>query len=499
MKVLFQPIYVTTPHFETELELMEEHLLKGDEVFVLQCKGELKTCFFNFKHIKSLCYICQQQFKNGINLLGKKVNIIYYPLKNKAGYDNIPTIFEDIDQLKKFKLGHAELGVCTASSLISTLNREHLLDTHQYKDVISREINNAYYVYLSFKEVLTQIKPDLVYLFNGRFSTVLPALNACEELHITYKTHERGGRIGYYTLFDNTIPHDIDNISHEIMEYGKAVPEEQNIIEGKRFFEDRRQRVEHSWKSFTKQQQFGVMPEGFDQSKKNYTFFNSTIEEYAAIRCWEKPINVYDDEIAAFCQIVEAFLHLYQYHFYLRVHPNLAGFDNSQNKRIKALENKYSNLTIIPAESKIDTYALIEHSEAVITFGSTVGVEACYWGKASILLGKALYQNLDCCYIPNSHEDVVNLLSQEKLPPKSKKGALLYGNWDLNRGSKFKHFHHTELNTGTFKGQTISMNFAQKLRWFIIRGTEKIIEPKFLKCFFNLDSLPHIAFHVTLF
>ena len=117
----------------------------------------------------------------------------------------------------------------------------------------------------------------------------------------------------------------------------------------------------------------------------------------------------------------------------------------------------------------------MEQSETVITFGSTVGVEACYWGKPSILLGMALYQGLDCCYIPSSHEDVINWLREEKLPAKLKNGALLYGNWELNRGYKFKHFHHTKLNTGTFNGKTIGLSFFQKLWFYLMFKLENIV------------------------
>jgi len=474
MKVLFQSVCVVTPHFETELELMKEHVLKNDKVYVLQCKGELKTCFLNFNKSKWFCYKCQHRFRHGINLLDNQVNIIQYPFANPGHYDNIPAVFENIEQLKAFKIGDVELGICTASSLISALNREHLLDTCQYQEVIENEINNAYYVYLAFKEVLLKIKPDLVYLFNGRFSTVLPAINACEEFHIPYKTHERGGAIGYYSLFDNTMPHDLDNIYREIIEYGKAVSEEQYKSEGKRFFEDRKKRVEHSWESFTKRQQWNNLPEDFDYLKKNYSFYNTSIEEYAAIRYWKKPIRIYDDEIDAICKIVESFSHSPQFHFYLRVHPNLAGCNNSQIQRIKAIENKYPNLTVIPAESKVDSYALMEHSEAVITFGSTMGVEACYWGKPSVLLGIALYQDLDCCYIPDSHEQVLNLLNEEKILPKSKNGALLYGNWELNRGYKFKHFHQTGLFSGTFDGKKTNLSFFQKMWLFFVFIIEKV-------------------------
>ena len=477
MIVLFQSIYLSTPHYETELELMKEHIIKGDKVYVLHCKGELKSCFANFKDYKSICYSCQRRFKNGIKFMNNKVKIINYPLENNKFYNVIPDVFENIEQLKLFKIGFAELGICTASSLITAINKEHLLDTIIYKDIIAREINNAYYVYLSFKELISNLKPDLVYLFNGRFSTVLPALNACEEMNINYITHERGGKIGYYTLYKNTIPHNLENISSEIKQIKNFIPEAEYKSDGCAFFEDRRKRIVHSWWSFTKNQIYNYLPENFNNNRINITFFNTTIEEYAAIRCWKKPIRIYKDEIDAICNILDSFS-TSQYHFYLRVHPNLTGLNNSQTQRINSLKNKYFNLTIIPAESKIDSYALMDNSNKVITFGSTTGVEACYWGIPSILLGIALYKDLDCCYIPRSHEEVINLLNNE-LIPKSKNEAILYGYWELNRGYKFKYFNHTDLNTVKYNDKTIDLNIFQKILFYFLLILDKFYEKIF--------------------
>ena len=100
----------------------------------------------------------------------------------------------------------------------------------------------------------------------------------------------------------------------------------------------------------------------------------------------------------------------------MRVHPNLSKSDNSQTRFLEILDHEFGdrksgNLEVIPASSSISTYDLIDACDLIITFGSTVGIEAVYRGRPSILMGKALYEDLGCVIRPNSHEDLIEILN----------------------------------------------------------------------------------------
>jgi len=401
------------------------------------------------------CIICQSKFKNGISLINtEKVKFIELPTSEKQ-YSGIPPVFKSIDELKEFKIGNVEVGMGAASSLITSFNKEHRFDTVKHQKLVFKEVNNAHFVYSFFKKNLGDIQPDLVYLFNGRFSTILPAINACEEMGIRYATHERGGVNNKYYLAFNTTPHDLENAHKEIEQLWENTDEKVRLEIGKKFFTDRRNRVEHAWFSFTKSQELGLLPKNFDTRKKNIGLFNSTIEEYAAIRSWKKPIPIYEEEIIAFNKIFETLNNDSNIQIYLRVHPNLKGAVNSQMQDIKSLEGKFKNVTILFPESAVDSYILMENCDTIITFGSTMGVEACYWNKPSILLGMAYYDKLDCCYIPQSHEETINLIRTD-LTPKPKTGALKYGFWELSKGIDFKFFKQTGLASGYFLGKEVN-------------------------------------------
>ena len=453
MKVLFPPTYFPSPHLETELELMADYLEQGHEVYALQCRGELPTCFANWEHRPALCLECRGRFDKGMAILGGRVTVI--PMSPPdSSLEGIPSDFSDIDSLKSFTWEGAQIGLSAVSTLI-TKSGDHGFDTVANRESVDREVRAAIDVFRNFKEVAQRIKADHAVIFNGRFSTSLPAINACDQLGITYSTHDRGGTKDHYWHIQGTEVNDLDYAIREITRKWMSTPETEAMKRGSRFFTDRRTRVEHCWRSFTKRQQREQLPPEFDSGQHNIAIFNSSIEETEALRFWPRQIRIYKDEVDAISRIVESTADDPAIHFYLRIHPNLAGRDNTQLRDLSRLHGRYRNLSLIEAGSPVDTYALMERSAAIVTFGSTLGVESCYWGKPSILIGRALYENEDCAYVPADHDETVRLIRQRNLSPRPQIGAIRYGLWDLERGTPFRHFQAASLKSGTFDGQRV--------------------------------------------
>jgi len=460
MKILFFPIYISTPHFETELELIEKHIQQKDEIIIVNCNKQLKTCLANPLHSIYRCIMCQSRFKSGLKKLSpNKVQIINFSADNK--YELIPTIFKDLENVKDFKINDIEIGLGAASSLISRLNREHKLDTIYNKEEVGRDLQTSYDIYLFFISLLKEKQPDLVYFFNGRLSSIHAALHLCEIFKIHFFTHERAGIINKYCLFKNSIPHDTQYAAYEIKALWEKGDENKENI-GTQFFTDRRKGIVQSWHSFNKLQKPLQMPDNFDSKKRNIAIFNSGVEEFFSIKGWEKPFNFYDDEFDGITKILESFKTNPDFIFYLRIHPNLKNFNNSQTRNLYSLKAQFLNLCIINPESSIDSYALIENTEKIIVFGSTIGVEACYWKKPSIALAKSFYEGLDCCYYPKSHEEVIQLI-QKELAPKPQIEAIKYGYWELQKGYFYKYFNQTGLQSGYFKGKKVQASFIKKI------------------------------------
>jgi hypothetical protein len=112
-------------------------------------------------------------------------------------------------------------------------------------------------------------------------------------------------------------------------------------------------------------------------------------------------------------------------------------------------------LSVIPPEAPADTYTLLRNADKVLTFGSTVGIEAVFWGKPSILAGPSFYRNLGGTYNPSSHEELLSLL-REDLEPKDRLPAIRYGYYMNSYGIPFRHYEAEDFAHGRFRGRDLN-------------------------------------------
>ncbi|MBK8505403.1 MAG: hypothetical protein IPL46_26310 [Saprospiraceae bacterium] len=185
-----------------------------------------------------------------------------------------------------------------------------------------------------------------------------------------------------------------------------------------------------------------------DPNKINIAIFNSSEDELKAITEWQTPL--FNNQNDAIGELLKMFIKEPEFHFYLRVHPNLGKLDNIQIEGIR--EMSYPNLTVIQPHDPVDTYQMMKACNKVITFGSTTGIEATYWEAPSVLLGKSFYMLQDCVYLPNSFETLFDLIKNKNLAPKPKSSTLRYGYYVSTNGYPSSHFDFQGLEKSSFKG-----------------------------------------------
>lgn len=460
MRVLFFNGFNVSPHLETEMELAKDLMNEGAEIFFVHCRGELDICFANVGHTKWICANCRDRKLVALKMLGVPADhIIPFPKDITKVVDEsiIPPIFRDIDELKAFIYKGTDIGMGVASSLVSQA-RDHRLDTEKHKDWIGKGIRTSISVYDYASELLDRIKPDKVVLFNGRFLEIRPVMRVCEQRGIQYLTHERGGGLDTYLIRENSTPHSLKATAEEINSlWGDGGSEKEKL--GRQFFTDRRNKVMQAWVVFTENQEAGRLPASFDKSKRNITFFNSSMDEYEGIAGFTS--KIYRDDNAGIRAILQHFQPDASVHFYLRVHPNLKGQDNTQMKELAQIAADFPNLTVIAPGDVIDSYALMEASDTVCVFSSTMGSEAVFWGQPVVLLGNAFYRGLEGFYKPASHEEAIALLNR-KLEPLSGEDVLKYGYWELSKGHKYKYYTASGLGEGRFLGRKVDVGRIRK-------------------------------------
>ena len=459
---VFSPYATVVPHFETELDIAQQHLDAGDQVEFFNCAGQLANCDFNPDREPERCQQCVGRRNMGLELLTsdstQPQHAQFASIEDQTDRrETLRTKFDSVDQLIDYRIEDFDIGYAVLSSVVS-ICRDPEPDLEQHQELVERFATTAWQAYWQTLDFLSQQQSqnrpiDRVYIYNGRFSAMRAIFRACQKVQVDCFLHERGCDGEHYELLKNHLPHDLVMIEKAIRDGWEAAasnPQRQRIASD--WFHDRVNRVEKVWHSFVKDQQPGRLPSDFDSDRKNISIFCSSDDEFVAIgKAWQN--DIYPNQVVAIDAIARDLGERQpETQIYLRVHPNLKDVDNQRLGDMLSLD--YPNLTVIAPDATIDTYALVRASDTVVSFGSSVGSEAIFWGRPSVLLGPCFYQNLGGVYRSHSHGQTIDLLCQT-LEPQDKTGALMYGYWFQTRGFKHKYFQSTGLFEGTFKDQTL--------------------------------------------
>ncbi|MEI8037290.1 MAG: hypothetical protein WCJ14_02765 [Verrucomicrobiota bacterium] len=462
MKVLIISYYNSwVTHFGVELEIAQTHLDQGDTVEFLGCDRCLGTCEANAKGRISKCDRCRLRRAGGLRLLSSPpaLHLLsdYLPASIAAAERDLRTSIRDASTAENYTFNGHDLGSGALSSAIWN-SRDPFCEKDNSLPVLQHYASAAVRSYLCVRKFLAARRDfQRVYVFNGRFATTRGALRACQEVAgLEVVTHERGPNIRKYGLFFNAMPHDRELwVQQAHLAWDTAPDREQAILIGSSFFEERRHGRNVDWTSFTGKQAVGKLPSEWDAQRTNIAIYNSSEDEFVGLGDdWKNPI--YAMQAEGIRRIVTDALTRYpEAMFYLRMHPNLSGVTNRDIELINALEaSGLPNLVVIRPDSDISTYSLLDAVDQVITFGSTVGVEATFWGKSSIHAGRSLYEDLGAAHVARSHEHVLEMIATRR-DPQPKIQAIKYGYYAKTFGHDCKYWQAEDFSHGQFRGQSI--------------------------------------------
>ncbi|MDC6449541.1 hypothetical protein PQY67_05085 [Pseudomonadales bacterium] len=444
MKVLLFYIGTPSPILEIEMELIKKHDKAGDIVSVVQCTGNLPNCHWNLEHSESVCGVCRSKFRHGLDSLnlGENVNLKEFPTSDEVTNLDFPESFDSNEDVSNYEYDGEKIGFGTTATLVS-LTRDHRFDKAKHLEDIYRTLRTSVIIYDTLKKQMEEFKPDLVYFFNGRIATHLPAKLLCKQLGLNYYSYETSRVHNHYRQFKNTTVHEphISNVKNWTDEQLKL---------GESLLRRMRGGVDPSIKNFNQDQKKGVLPEGFNPNKRNIAIFCGTLDEYEGVE-WGTNKIYKPDQTAGISKILESLEHRSDFIFYIRLHPHMADLPrtNSQLSDVQSISDRYSNAYIIWPEDEMDTYALMENCEKVVTFGSSTGVEATYWGRPSILADFSIFQMFEYAYMPDTHEEVIQLLLTNNLEPKAAESSIKAVYTLYYRGAEpYKFFEESQRQNG---------------------------------------------------
>lgn len=456
------------------LDEIQKKLDEGHEVVLISCDAGIRHCDYNITGNRFVCNACCHCLKHSIKFLKGNYKVLkiedFITKDDKYEIHKINLDFVDLNKLKKFEYKNYDIGYAVLSTYIDFTRNLNPKFTSEFKNFIKYLFIDSMTIYNAYEKAIKKINPGKVLVYNGRLHTSKPALVIANRNVIEIDTIEVIGGHGEKKLekvkYENSLPHNINYNTILINNIWDSADKTERDMKANEFYRKRRQGAPAAYRSYTKNQNSGSLPINFNAEKINIAIFNSSNDEMASLGPeWEWEIFGGNQQIAVE-KIADMFLDNDDIHIYLRIHPGLKDVEYKYHTDYYNLHKRYSNITVIEADSKLSSYSLLDACNVIVTFRSTVGIEATYWGKPAILIGKSMYMNLDATYNPSSENEFKNLILNKRLKPKDKEGALKYGYYLYGRkGEILRHFDaNLQLKFPRFINQNLYIYYLDKQR-----------------------------------
>ena len=345
------------------------------------------------------------------NLSLEELSLFEYPIKSKS-HDELITI---------------PFGRLVLPSLRWALRRHHLRDDKNTRFLYREFIQSAYVVAEKFDDLLSEIKPQVIVIFNGLQFPEATVSWVSQHYGVRVITHEVGF-LPFSVFFSNG----------QVTAYPLDIPEgfelntkQQSRIDkhlSRRFQGDFTMAGIKFWPEMV-----GLSDDFLNRSKsfkQIVPIFTNVIFDTSQVHA-----NTIFSNMFAWLELL---LRLIKNHpetlFVVRAHPDemrvgKKSRESVQDWAIKVKLDELPNVIFVPSDGALSSYDLIRRSKFVIVYNSSIGLEAALLGVPVLCGGKARYTQYPTVFLPGSEiefEDLMEkFLSEEniKIPPEFQQNA----------------------------------------------------------------------------
>lgn len=465
-------------HAET-IEICLRHLKAGDKVFLLSCDGSLASCPANPYHKLESCKKCKRQTQWSTNrILNNQVVDIRLPFNISV---TATPCFSSLDDLFEYSLYGVPFGELVVSQLVDD-NQDCFFPLSEYQDRVHDLLSSAIHLYTFAQNTIVENHIDLVYVWNGRRCSDGPVSYAALNLGVELITHCQARQPKNILQTSSPKVHDMAFLKKDL---NKTISDSV-LLEDPMLLEQTANSYYNSLRygsniylgganfsrNFSKTKPKNLPP----SVKPKLVIFTSSFWEYYGMSDWKG--GTYDSHYDGLEQILRDRSITDHWNCIIRWHPNLANSGFYEREKVNSIMNLYSSVSYhYPPSSDVNSYALIELSSAVVTFGSTIGIEASYYGKPSILLGRSVYEDLDACYTPKTHSDLVELLANVPEPRHNQKLYATYYAYYLSNENSF------QMENVSYRDNSLSKYFVNNRRLMQPRSCIRLVIFNALKSF----------------
>jgi len=386
---------------------------KENEVTVLLCDQNSGKCSGNTIGMGLLCYECKKR-TNAVLSTIKGLKVLKMSDYIEKGIIHGKYNYTSLKELNKIEYKGFEIGYGVSSYYISLTRNLNPKITPKLKRILDDWLECSM-TYADVADKVITSDYDMVYVVNGRLFDSKPFQEIAFSKGIHVILGESTKTINGENVrnnFDNIRVHSVIGNTERILKFWdkSQVPIEERKEKAISFFERRANAIMTNDKIYVKDQKPGLMPDDWDDTKTNIVIFNSSEDEFAAIGGeWEKN-NLFESQLAGIRYILANTIEP-NIHFYLRVHPNLMHIPYKYHTDLYKLPDKFNNVTVIPGNSPVSSYSLMKACDRIVSFGSTMGVESAYAGKATMIMRPCMYYYLNVNYVPENEQDVMDFIN----------------------------------------------------------------------------------------
>lgn len=450
-----------TPHTPTSGEIALRFAEQGNDVTLVLARGV--ASYYEDRALSSRAplfryspgaWLPYHRLKSALR--GSAVAVMDLRVRGAARALPVATLAE----LRAYTEDGWDIGLAVASSLIShTRSTDFSVATN--RRALDAAYNSSRLTFHAARRLMQERRPDLVVLFNGRFTVTRAVLRAAESLGLPYLVHERGCDAGHFILLP-FMPHLVDRRNALMLRLREQEDAEAAARLAERFYARRRAGGAKEWVSFANWKPQALSAEIERLGAPPFTFLVSSEDELSAVGL-DRSADPYPSQIAAIHAAADACARR-GHPFVVRVHPHFAQKAPADLQAL--LARMPPSAAVVGPTDNVDTYALIARSRGVFSYGSTAGIEADYMGVPHLLLSRAAYEGMPGLRRARTQADVDSFVDAPSPSPHD--GAITYGWYMESFGIRHRDYRPTSLFSGTLRGRAFgrrSLLNPRELRW----------------------------------
>lgn len=408
---------------EIDLEVVLSDDLVPEKAVVIYCDAAIPACTLNKSGEKYVCNSCMARTRFHRNLIKKSIEFV--PLSTFINIDMVDQVRGKLageitsDYLNELDKPIQGIGRGVLSSAISFTRDMNLVEPATL-DLVVKLLSTSIIVSHAVIAAISKHDPLSIVVHNGRLAEYHAVFLTGRHRGVDVFTHEAcSPKPGWY-LFKNGRIHDRDHFAELVRESTDGIPTSELASKAEEYLYSKRHGT--AWfENYTKYQEAGLRLYKKHDDQKIVSIFTSSEDEFASIGPeWKMPY--FDSQFSAIRHIIDD-CHAVDpsIFFIVRMHPNMAKMHPNDLEPYFRLTGE--NIHLVTFDSKVDSYAVLDDSDVVVTFGSTIGMEATFWGKPTVQVGHSLFESFDIVYLPESRDAITQLLLS---PPVSRCKSTVY-------------------------------------------------------------------------